>query len=433
MAKGITKLVIAVLLIAIFAYTAIFGLSLSSLNIPVEIHSVMDEEHGIRLGFDLTGGSVIVYEADAAAPSDDQMDTVVDIMYKRLTNLGFTEATVTRQGTNRVSIEIPTVTNPDEAIRILGATAQLSFVDSEGTTVLTGKDVKNAKAMFDRLSENGVQEHYVELSFNSNAQQAFFDATSRMSQKPEGENYISIKLDDEVYSQPRVSEAINSDTCVISGQFDADSAKQLATTIKEGQLPFQLKVVERRSSGPSLGDEALSTSLLAGLIGIILVMLFMIVIYRLPGLVASISLAAYMVILMYALMLTRANLSLAGIAGIILSIGMAVDANVIIFERIKEELRTGKTLGAALKAGFNRALAAILDGQITTAIVAVVLFFFGTGTIRGFAITLGLGIIVGLFTAVIITKFLLNAIFAMNIKNPVLYGVNQKKNKEVQG
>lgn len=431
MAKGITKIVITVLLVAMFAYTAIFGLSLSSLNIPVEFHSLMDEEHGIRLGFDLTGGSVIVYEADAEAPSDDQMDTVVDIMYKRLTNMGFTEATVTRQGTNRVSVEIPTITNPDEAIRILGATAQLSFVDSEGTTVLTGKDVKDAKAMFGQLSETGAQEHYVRLSFNSNAQQAFFDATSRMSQKPEGENYISIKLDEDIYSQPRVSEAINSDTCVISGDFTADSAKQLATTIKEGQLPFQLKVVERRSSGPSLGDDALETSLLAGLIGIILVMIFMIIMYRLPGVVASVALAAYIVILMYALMLTRANLSLAGIAGIILSIGMAVDANVIIFERIKEEMKTGKTLGAALKAGFHRALGAILDGQITTAIVAVVLFFFGTGTIRGFAVTLGLGIIVGLFTAIVITKFLLNAIFSMNIKNPVLYGIS-KKNKEVE-
>ncbi len=431
MAKGITKIVITVLLIAMFAYTAIFGLSLSSLNIPVEFHSLMDEEHGIRLGFDLTGGSVIVYEADAEAPSDDQMDTVVDIMYKRLTNMGFTEATVTRQGTNRVSVEIPTITNPDEAIKILGATAQLSFVDSEGTTVLTGKDVKDAKAMFGQLSETGAQEHYVQLSFNSNAQQAFFDATSRMSQKPEGENYISIKLDEDIYSQPRVSEAINSDTCVISGDFTADSAKQLATTIKEGQLPFQLKVVERRSSGPSLGDDALETSLLAGLIGIILVMIFMIIMYRLPGVVASVALAAYIVILMYALMLTRANLSLAGIAGIILSIGMAVDANVIIFERIKEEMKTGKTLGAALKAGFHRALGAILDGQITTAIVAVVLFFFGTGTIRGFAVTLGLGIVVGLFTAIVITKFLLNAIFSMNIKNPVLYGIS-KKNKEVE-
>lgn len=430
MAKGIIKIVIAVLLIAAFAYTAVFGLSLSSLGIPVKFHGVMDETNGIRFGFDLTGGSVIVYEADTATPTEDQMDTVVDIMYKRLTNLGFTEATVTKQGENRVSVEIPTVTNPDEAIRILGATAQLSFVDSEGTTVLTGKDVKNAEPMYGPINENGASVHYVQLTFNSNAQKAFFDATTRMSQKPEGENYISIKLDDEVYSQPSVAEAINSDTCVISGDFDANSAKQLATTIKEGQLPFQLKVVERRSSGPILGDDALKSSLLAAAIGTLIIMLFMILIYRLPGLVASISLLAYIVIFAYALLLTKANLSLAGIAGIILSIGMAVDANVIIFERIKEELKSGKTLGASLKAGFNRALSAILDGQITTAIAAVVLFIFGTGTIKGFAITLGLGIIISLFTAVVITKFLLNAVFDMNVRNLWLYGISKKKAKE---
>ena len=430
MAKGITKIVIAVLLIVFFAYTAVFGLSLSSLNIPVKIHGVMDEDNGIRFGFDLTGGSVIVYEADTAAPTDDQMDTVVDIMYKRLTNLGFTEATVTKQGDNRVSVEIPTVTNPDEAIKILGATAQLSFVDSEGKTVLTGKDVKNAEPMYGPLSENGASVHFVQLTFNSNAQASFYDATTRMSQKPEGENYISIKLDDEVYSQPSVAEPINSDTCVISGDFDAETAKQLATTIKEGQLPFQLKVVERRSSGPILGEDALNSSLLAAGIGIILIMLFMIFAYRLPGLVSSISLLAYIVILAYALLLTKANLSLAGIAGIILSIGMAVDANVIIFERIKEELKSGKTLGASLKAGFNRAISAILDGQITTAIAAVVLFIFGTGTIKGFAITLGLGIIISLFTAVIVTRFLLNAVFSMNVKNLWLYGLSKKKAKE---
>ena len=432
MAKGITKLVIVILLIALFAYTAVFGLSLSSLNIPIRIFGVQDADHGIRLGFDLTGGSVIVYEADDASPTDDQMDTVVDIMYKRLTNMGFTEATVARQGTNRVSVEIPSVTNPDEAIKILGATAKLSFVDSEGKEILTGKDVKDAKPMFGKISENGNSVHYVELAFNADAQASFFDATTRMSQKSEGENYISIKLDDEVYSQPRVQEPINSDTCVISGNFTAETAKQLATTIKEGQLPFQLKVVERRSSGPVLGDNALRTSILAGLIGLALVMLFMIIIYRLPGLVAAIALAAYMVILLYALMLTRANLSLAGIAGIILSIGMAVDANVIIFERVKDELRGGKTLGASLKSGFHRALRAILDGQITTAIVAVVLYFFGTGTIRGFAITLGIGIVVGLFTAIVLTRFLLKAIFDMNIKNTALYGVSKKKAKEEQ-
>lgn len=430
MAKSFSKIVITILLIVLLGYVAINGLSLTGLNIPVEFYSVMDKDNGIRLGFDLTGGSVIVYEADAQNPSEEQMSTVVDIMYKRLERLGFTEATVAKQGSNRVVVEIPTITNPDEAIKVLGATAQLSFVDSEGATILTGKDVKNAKALYGPLSENGASVHYVELTLNQSAQQAFFEGTTKMSQKAEGENYIAIMLDEEVYSAPRVQEPINSDTAVISGDFTAETAKDLATTIKEGQLPFKLNVAERRSAGPVLGDNALKTSILAALIGLIIIMLFMIAMYRLPGIVAAISLAAYVVLVMLVLVATKANLSLPGIAGIILSIGMAVDANVIIFERIKDEMRIGKTTGAAMKAGFNRALSAVMDGNITTIIVAIVLYIFGTGTIKGFAITLGIGIIVSLFTAVVLTRMLLKAVFDLNVKNPVLYGLNKKKEKE---
>lgn len=430
MAKSVSKIVITVLLIVLLGYVVINGLSLTALNIPYKFYSVFDTENGIRLGFDLSGGSVIVYEAQDAKPDDEQMSTVVDIMYKRLDNLGFTEATVSKQGDNRVLVEIPTITNPDEAIKVLGATAELKFVDSDGTTVLTGKNVKNAVAAYGPIDDSGISQHYVQLDLNADAQAAFFDATTRMSQKAEGENYIAIMLDEEIYSQPRVQEPINSDTAIISGDFTAETAKNLATTIKEGQLPFKLLDVERRSAGPVLGEDALKTSILAAIIGILLVMLFMIVFYRLPGLVASISLAAYGVIVLLVMVATRANLSLPGIAGIILSIGMAVDANVIIFERIKEELTLGKTTGAAMKAGFNRALSAVMDGNITTIIVAVVLYIFGTGTIKGFAFTLGIGIIASLFTAIVITRFLLKAIFDLNLRNPVLYGLSKKAAKE---
>ena len=431
MAKSVSKIVITVLLIVLLGYIAINGLSLTALNIPYEFYSVFDRDNGIRLGFDLSGGSVIVYEAQADyTPDDAQMSTVVDIMYKRLGNLGYTEATVSKQGDRRVLVEIPTITNPDEAVKVLGATAELKFVDSEGKTVLTGKDVKDAVATYGPTSENGASQHYVELKLNANAQAAFFDATTRMSQKAEGENYIAIMLDEEIYSQPRVQEPINSDTAIISGDFTAETAKNLATTIKEGQLPFKLKDVERRSAGPVLGEDALETSILAAIIGILLVMLFMIVIYRLPGFVASISLAAYVVLVLLVMVALKANLSLPGIAGIILSIGMAVDANVIIFERIKDELRLGKTTGAAMRAGFNRAVTAVIDANITTAIAAVVLFIFGTGTIKGFALTLGIGIIVSMFTAIVVTRFLLKAVFDLNLKNPVLYGLSAKKKKE---
>ncbi len=429
MAKNIAKIVLVVLIIGLLGYTAVNGLSLTAVGVPIEFHNVMDDEHGIRKGFDLTGGSVIVYEADAETVSSEQSDTVRDIMRKRLDRLGFTEATVAKQGEKRVVIEIPSVTNPEEAIKTLGKTAKLHFVDSDGVEILTGDDVKEAKAQYGPMSENGVNQHFVQLTLNANAQQKFFEATTRMSQKEEGQNYISIMLDEEIYSNPTVQEPINSDSCVISGDFTAETAKELATTIKEGQLPFNLNVVERRSSGPSLGDNALSTSLFAGLIGLIIILLFMIAIYRLPGIVAAISLIGYIIFDVLVLTATRANLSLPGIAGIILSIGMAVDANVIIFERIKDELRLGKTVGAALNAGFNRALVAIIDSNVTTAIAAVVLYVFGTGTIKGFALTLGLGILVSMFTAVVLTKFLLKAFFGLNVKNRWLYGLSNKKDK----
>ncbi len=429
MAKNIAKIVLVVLIIGLLGYVAVNGLSLTAVGVPIEFHNVMDDEHGIRKGFDLTGGSVIVYEAEAETVSSEQSDTVRDIMRKRLDRLGFTEATVAKQGEKRVVIEIPSVTNPDEAIKTLGKTAKLHFVDSDGVEILTGDDVKEAKAQYGPLSENGVNQHFVQLTLNADAQQKFFEATTRMSQKAEGENYISIMLDEEVYSSPTVQEPINSDSCVISGDFNAETAKELATTIKEGQLPFKLNVVERRSSGPSLGDNALNTSLFAGLIGLLIILLFMIAVYRLPGIVAAISLVGYIIFDVLILTATRANLSLPGIAGIILSIGMAVDANVIIFERIKDELRLGKTVGAALNAGFNRALVAIIDSNVTTAIAAVVLYVFGTGTIKGFALTLGLGILVSMFTAVVLTRFLLKAFFGLNVKNRWLYGLSNKKDK----
>lgn len=215
-------------------------------------------------------------------------------------------------------------------------------------------------------------------------------------------------MDDQVISSPSVSSEIDNDSCVISGSFTRDSAAELADLINAGQIPFSLKQVELRSVGPQLGADAMRTSLIAGLIGIALVMLFMLIVYRIPGLVASIALCFYMVIEALIFSLVRVNLSLPGIAGIILSIGMAVDANVIIFERVKEELKNGKTVKSAIDSGFKRAFTAILDSNITTLIACAVLFFLGTGTIVGFATTLGIGVIVSMFTALTVTHFLLN-------------------------
>ena len=425
MSKSLTKLLAALILIAILTYIAFFGIT----AFGKQFSGVLSENSGIKQGLDLRGGSVITYEAEADSVSDAEMDTVVSMLRKRLDNLGYTEATITRQGIKRVRIEIPDISDPNDAVQKIGATAKLSFVDKDDVVVLDGQDVKNATQQFGATKQNGASENYVQLELTSEGQKKFAEATSRISAYTSGENYIAIKLDDDVISSPQVHETIDDDTCIITGSFDAESAAYLAELIRAGQLPFNLKDVELRSVGPTLGEKALSTSLKAGLIGILIVMLFMLVIYRIPGLIADIALCAYITIVMLTLAFTGANLTLPGIAGIILGIGMAVDANVIIFERIKDELSHGKTVGAAIDSGFHRAITAVLDANITTLIAAIVLWYFGTGPIKGFAITLGIGIVASMITAVLITRFLLRQLVGLNIRNPKLYGSSLRGGK----
>ena len=414
------------------------------------IPSVLDTEHGIRLGLDLVGGSRIVYEAELPEGYDmgdlaGDMQTAQAMIRQRLTSQGFTEATVALTGDNRLTVEIPQITNPEEAVQTLGTTAQLLFMDMDGYNeyvaaltenpsadaaqyaLLTGADVDGASAQYGQADSSGMQQHYVQVEFTSEGRQKFADATEAVAARTDGYNQLLIVMDGQVISAPYVSERIDSESCVITGSFDQDSAQQLAGLIDAGQLPFSLKQAELRSVGPQLGADAMRTSLTAGLIGLILVCLFMIVIYRVPGFVACLALGFYIVIEALVFSIIRVNLSLPGIAGIILSIGMAVDANVIIFERIKEELRAGKTVKSAIDSGFKRAFAAIFDSNLTTIIAAAVLFFFGTGTIVGFATTLGLGVIISMFTALTVTHFLLNRMVDFRIRSPKAYGLSEKK------
>ena len=397
------------------------------------IPSVLDTDNGIRLGLDLVGGSRIVYEAEIPdgynqANLADDMNSVQKVIRQRLTDKGFTEATVTLTGDNRVTVEIPQITNPEEAVQTLGTTAQLTFVDADGKEWLTGSDIKKATYGYGRPTGNEVTDvHYVQVQFTSEGQKKFAEATGNIAARTDGTNIMAIVLDNQVISSPSVSSQIDSDSCVISGSFTRDSASELADLINAGQIPFSLKQVELRSVGPQLGADAMRTSLIAGAIGIVLVMLFMLIVYRIPGLVASIALCFYMVLEALIFSLVRVNLSLPGIAGIILSIGMAVDANVIIFERVKEELKNGKTVKSAIDSGFKRAFTAILDSNITTLIACAVLFFLGTGTIVGFATTLGIGVIVSMFTALTVTHFLLNRMVDFRIRNPKAYGLRDRE------
>lgn len=432
MRKSIAKLIIALLVIITSVVVVLVGMNISVFDYDIQYPNALDEDWGIRQGLDLVGGSVITYEAQADSVTDEQMKSVENVLRNRLDSLGYSEATVSRQGDKKVRVEIPAIQDPQEAVDTLGQTAVLSFQDSDGNVVLEGSDVDSATAAYGQIDETGAAAHYVKLKLKDSGVDKFYQATSAAASKSSGSNYISIKLDETEISRPSVSRPINSSDCIISGGFtDATETGKLAALINSGNLPFSIKDVELSSIGPTLGEEALSTSLIAAGIGILLILLFMLLVYRLPGLVADIALLAYMAIVIYIMTFFRINLSLAGIAGIILSVGMAVDANVIIFERIKEELKLGKTVKTSVLSGFNRAFLAIIDSNITTIIAAVVLYIFGTGTIQGFAVTLAIGTIVSMFTAIFITKYLLMLIVDLKVRNPWWYGV-KKKVKEVQ-
>lgn len=429
MSRSIIKFAAIILVIAALFYVGLFGLDFTD---DIRFPGIMDED-GITQGLDLKGGTVIVYKAQADEVTDDEMDTVVSMLRTRLDYQGYTEATITRQGSDKVRVELPDVQDAQQAVETLGATAQLKFVDMEGNEIMTGADVKNASAEFGQ-TEEGVSKnsYYISLELTNEGRTKFAEGTGRVAGlAASNQNYIAIMMDEQPISTPRVAQKIDSDKCVITGEFTAEEAKSLASNIKSGQLPFSLEQVEVRTVSATLGDEALSRTVNAGIIGTILVLLFMLVIYRLQGLMADLALIFYLAVVMIIISVCHINLTLPGIAGIILAIGMAVDANVVIFERVKEELKLGKTVRSAADAGFNRALSAVIDSNVTTIISAVILWVLGTGTIKGFGITLFIGIVVSMFSAIFVTKFLLKQMIGMNVKNTWLYGVSNKKDKEM--
>lgn len=419
--KSVLLLVLMVIIAVVLNCVAFIGFDISGFKYG----GVFDEEQGIRKGIDLAGGSVITFEANVDNPTEAQMDIVEAIFNTRLNNAGYTEARMSRNG-GQITVEIPSVTNTDEAASLLGSTAKLTFRDADGNIVLDGAtDIKNAEYQYGQMSEGAAAEAFVQLTLTQEAVEKFAAATRAAAARAgDGTNYIAIYMDEQVISAPQVKEEINSETCVINGDFTPATAQELANQIKSGQLPFDLTAISKETIGAELGGDALPTSMFAAGIGVLLIMLFMIVLYRIPGLMAAIAMAIYVGIVALVLGLLRVNLSLSGIAGIITSLGMAVDANVIIFERMKEELKLGKTVKAAVEAGFNKAFSAILDSNVTTIISCVVLYLSGIGTIRGFAVTLGLGVVVSMFTAIVVTKFLLKQLVNLNIKNRKLYGAN---------
>lgn len=357
----------------------------------------------INLGLDLQGGSHVILECvdTPNAPVDnDAVIRVLEIIRSRIDQLGVSEPVIQRQGTRRILVQLPGVENPEAAVEIIGKTALLEFKDEAGVTQLTGAHLLNAKTNFDQFSRP-----IVLIEFDKIGAKEFGEATKSNVGK-----VLAITLDGKEISTPVVQEPILDGKAQITGKFTVESAKHLAILLRAGALPVQVEILENRSVGPTLGRDSINKGIKAGTVGLILVLVFMLIYYKGFGLVADFALVVCMLLILGALAGIKATLTLPGIAGMILTIGMAVDANILIFERIKEELRLEKTFRASIDAGFSKAFRTIFDANVTTLIAALALFYFGSGPIKGFAVTLSIGILASMFTAIVVTKIILELV-----------------------
>lgn len=379
-------------------------------------------EKPTKLGLDLKGGVYVVLEAkseDGKKVDKEAMDRLIEVLDRRINGIGVAESIVQKAGENRVIIELPGIDDTEEAIKMVGKTALLEFKiqNDDGTlgeTLLTGKALKNAKVSLDSFGRAQIQ-----FEMNKEGAIKFAEITRNNIGKK-----LAITLDGVVQTAPVINSEIPGGSGVITGNYTNDEAKKTATLLNAGALPVKAEIVETRTVGASLGDESISQSKNAAILAVGLIGAFMIIFYRLPGIVADIALLIFGLITFGSLNFIDATLTLPGIAGLILSAGMAVDANVIIFERIKEELRFGNSILNSIEAGFDKGFVAIFDSNLTTLIITTILFIFGTGPVKGFAVTLTIGTLASMFTAIFITKVLL-LIFVkvFNFKKPILFGV----------
>ncbi|PKM75081.1 MAG: protein translocase subunit SecD [Firmicutes bacterium HGW-Firmicutes-17] len=408
------------LLILITLFIALVGYVLFN-GVSVGVYDIGNVSNNINYGLDLTGGVNVVLEAQATDDDPvtaEKIESAMLTIRQRIDTLGVSEPTITKQGDNRIRVSIPSVSDQEEALDLIGKTAQLEFVGPDETVILTGKDVVDSKGVM-QTDSTGLEKAVVTLKFSEEGTKLFADAT----QKYIGQA-IKIKLDDEIISSPTVNVAITNGEAVIEGIGDIEEAGNLASLIRGGALPVKLVPIEVRTVGPTLGQNSLDKSIYAGMIGIGLVLIFMLIFYRGLGIIADLALIIFIIIFMIILTALNVTLTLPGIAGLILTIGMAVDANVIIFERVKEEARLGKSLLTAIDNGFSRAFKTILDSNVTTLIAGFVLFFLGSGSVQGFAVTLILGIMVSMFTAVVITKQLIILLVKTELfKSNTFYGI----------
>lgn len=412
--QSIITLIVTLLVTVLLGFTVVAGWG------PTGTGSMKN----IRTGLDLSGGVSITYQAKESNPSSEDMQDTIGKLQKRVEQYS-TEAQVYQQGSNRICIEIPGASDANTILQELGKPGSLLFQDPDGNTVLEGTDIADAQGVTQSDQTTNQREYVVDLTLNDSGKSKFAEATQANIGKS-----ISIVYDGEVISAPTVQTAITDGKCQITGMESIDAARELASTIRIGALSLELEELYSNVVAAQLGQEALSTSVVAGLIGIILIVIFMICVYRIPGIAAGWSLILYTFLMLGALNAFDLTLTLPGIAGIILSIGMAVDANVIIYARIREEISAGRSVRNAILAGFQKAFSAILDGNVTTLIAAGILYFMGTGTIRGFSITLALGIVLSMISALLISRMLISALYGVGFKDEKFFG-RQKERKIV--
>ena len=407
MKKSKAAVILAVILAAFVGLAYYASIILSSTGIG--------EDMSIPLGLDLSGGVSITYQVVDENPSAEDMSDTIYKLQKRVDSYS-TEASVYQVGDDRITVEIPGVQDANEILEDLGNPGSLEFQMPDGTVFMTGDMVADAQAAT-QTDTYGNKEYVVALKLTDEGAKIFGEVTSENI----GKN-LPIVYDGETISYPRVQTAITGGEAQITGMADFEEAETLATQIRIGSLSLQLSELESSVVGAQLGSQAISTSLKAGAIGLAIVMVFMIIMYAVPGIAASLALAIYTTLVIATLYLFEITLTLPGIAGIILGIGMAVDANVIVFARVREEIATGKSVQTSMKIGFQKAMSAILDGNITTLIASVVLMALGSGTVKGFAYTLMIGIILSLFTAMVVTRYILYSLYALGLKSEKLYG-----------
>lgn len=446
--KGILSLVVTVILIGVLGFTAAVGWG----------NDHTGAAKNIKLGLDLAGGVSITYQVKDENPSESEMKDTIYKLQKRVEQYS-TESSVYQEGDDRINIEIPGVSNANEILDELGQPGSLYFIaqtgsdgtlnyqqvnatgdaakdyqltksleelEADGSLVLTGSDVKSAKAETMENQTTKAKENIVSLVFTKDGTKKFAEATTKAYEAQES---IGIYYDGSFVSVPNVNNAIENGEAQITGSMSFEEADALASTIRIGGLKLELEELRSNVVGAQLGEQAISTSLKAGVIGLAIVFLFMIFVYYLPGLASGLALLIYTELVIVILNAFNVTLTLPGIAGIILGIGMAVDANVIIFARVKEEMDRGKSVRNALKTGFQKAMSAIVDGNVTTLIAAAVLWMKGSGTVKGFAQTLAIGIIVSMFTALVITRMIIYAFYAVGLRSEKLYYRPRKKER----